>query len=312
MARGTLILILLPMALSGLAGCSPAKTTPPAAPVRVNAVAPGHASRFPLTLTDSRGKTLTLAAAPKRIVSLMPSNTEILFALGAGKLLVMDTTSCDYPPQAKSLPHVDALKPDIEPILAQRPDLVIADDKYNDRLIAALEKAGIPTLVVGIRTVDQTVEAVRIISSAVDAGKQGMGLAASMEQRLAKVRAFTAKATRKPKVLIMYGTNPIYTSGPDSFLSEVIGIAGGVNVIATPLPGDIVSAEKIVELQPDVIIASADLQRQAAKIPGWADSVPAVQNKQYFTLDDTLIRPGPRLPDAVAHLARYLHPEMTP
>jgi len=304
--------LLLVAVLAGMAGCRPITVeSAPAARGAVRATVSTQASQFPRSITDSRGKTLTLAARPQRIVSLMPSNTEILYAIGAGNRLVLDTSACDYPPQAKLVPHVNAMNPDIEPILARKPDLVIADDRYNDRLITGLESAGVPTLVVGIRTVDQTYDAVRMISNAVGAGGQGTKLAETMAGRIAKLRGATAKLAKKPTVLIMYGDNPIYTTGPGSFISELIGICGGTNVVAAPLPGDIISAEKVVELQPEVIIASPDVLKRAVRIPGWADAVPAIQNRRTYTMHDALIRPGPRLPEAAEQLARYLHPEIT-
>jgi iron complex transport system substrate-binding protein len=263
-------------------------------------------------VTDARGRQITLPSLPKRIVSLMPSNTEIVYALGAGDRLVMDTPSCDYPPAARRRPHVDPLKGDIEPVLAARPDLVIADDRYEDRMVAALERAHIPTLVLGVRSIDQTYTGIRLIGRAIGTDANAATLVKQMQSRLDRLRAATAPMSTKPAVLVMIGANPIYTSGPDEFISEVISIAGGVNVITAPLPGNIVSAEKVVELQPEVIIAAPDIQARAARIPGWAAAVPAVQNRRYVTLDPPLMRPGPRLPEAAYRLAHALHPELRP
>jgi iron complex transport system substrate-binding protein len=318
-------LYLLPAALAmlgGLTACDdkPASQANPPSSVTgtasgVNAASVNGApaiAGYPRMVTDARGKQITFSAPPRHIVSLMPSNTEILFALGKGDAVVMDTLSCDFPPEAKHKAHVDATKAAIEPILAQAPDLVVADDKYNNRLIPALEKAGVPILVVGIRNVAQIYDAIRMIGKATGADSNAEKLVGDMQAKIEKVRASVATANRKPSVLVMYSDNPIYTSGPDEFISEVIGIAGGVNVVTEPLRGNVITPEKVVELQPEVIIADADIQARARRIPGWADAVPAVQSHRFYSVGDSdpLVRPGPRLPQAVERLARFLHPEL--
>jgi iron complex transport system substrate-binding protein len=292
-----------------LFGCD--SKPPPTPTVATSDTKTGSANGFPRTVTDARGKQLTLNGPPRHIVSLMPSNTEILYAVGMGDSLVMDTTACDYPPAAKKKAHFNAIGSSIEPILAQTPDLVIADEKYNDRLIAALDKANVPMLVVGIHNVAQIYDAIRLIGQATGADANATKLVADMQAQIEKVRGTTATATRKPTVLLMYDANPIYTEGPDSFISEAISIAGGVNVVNEPPRGNIISSEKVVELQPDVIIASDDVQQAALKMPGWADAVPAVQNRRFYKPDPSLLRPTTRLPQAVEHLARFLHPELS-
>ena len=122
---------------------------------------------FPRSITDARGKTITLKAAPAHLVSLMPSLTEIVYALQLGDKLVADTTSCDYPPEATQKTRVDVLKGDREKIEVSSPDLVLAIDKLDPAtLIAALEKDGIPVLVVKAENLQETYEAIKLIGQA--------------------------------------------------------------------------------------------------------------------------------------------------
>jgi len=305
-----------------LTGCKP-PTVPPAAAPPVTVPTPtANPGGFPLTLSDSRGKTLTLTAAPQHIISLTPSNTEILYEIGAGTQITADTTACDFPPEAKTIPHIDALSPSIEAIEAKSPDLVIALDTINGKMIEMLDKAGVPVLVVRAKTLDQTYEAITLIGTATGHLSQAEQTVKAMKDRIALVIQKLASSqsssqdgqtgkSAPSRVFVMYGDSPIYTTGPESYISDLIKIAGGVNVVIEPLAGDVISPEKVVELEPDVIICSPELQKKAQQMPGWAMGVPAVRNNRFFVTSPgaTLERPGPRLAAAAEELARFLHPE---
>src|SRR5579871_1831621 len=143
-------------------GCSRPSQAPAAAPVpMVKQIRP----LFFTMLTDSRGKRLVLKFSPKRIVSLAPSNTEILFALGAGDRIAADTTACDYPPEAKNKPHIGGYPIDVEKVEAKSPDLVVALASLTQP-VAALEKAGVPVLTVDAKTVDQTYQVILLLGQA--------------------------------------------------------------------------------------------------------------------------------------------------
>ena len=214
------------------------------------------------TLTDDTGATLTLAAPPKRIVSLAPSNTEIFFAIGAGDRVVADTESCDYPPEAKSRPHVGGMSAgDLERIQVLLPDLVVAVGSINQKLIAALRAAHIQTLAVQPRTTSDVLASIRLLGKATGQDAEAERIAADVAGRIDKVRATTAKAASRPKTLIVYSDNPIYTSPPDSFIHDLIGVAGGDDIVKTPLAQNIISPAVVVERAPEVIICSASSSR---------------------------------------------------
>lgn len=289
------------------AGC---KSTPREA----NGPAPVGIAGFPVTLTDSRGKTLTLNAPPQRIVSLAPSNTEILFDLGAGDRIAADTTACDYPPEAKLKPHIGGYPIDVERVEAKSPDLVVAVESVNAQPVAALEKAGVPVLTVDAKTVAQTYDAILLLGKATGTEARAEQIVRDMKARIEAVRQKTAPVANRPKVLIAYGDNPIYTTGPGSFIDDVITVAGGQNIASVPPPlkNDVITPEQVLARQPDVIICSPDLQQKLKLLPGWTQGVPAVRNNRFFMSSPPgiLERPGPRLADGAEQLARYLHPEL--
>src|SRR5262249_20825417 len=157
---------------------------------------------FPRTLTDSRGKPITLNAPPQRIVSMSPSNTEILFALGLGEKIVGDTTACDYPPEAKSKPHVSGApgRMDMEKILAQNPDLVVGVVAINKKEFDALEAAKITALSVDPKTVADTYDAILLLGKATGKDAEAAKIVADMKAQIEAVQQTAAKAEHKPIV----------------------------------------------------------------------------------------------------------------
>jgi iron complex transport system substrate-binding protein len=271
-------------------------------------------SEFPRTLTDARGQAITLKAPPQRIVSLIPSETEVLYALGAGDRIVAVTTADDYPPEVKRKPTIgNVLTSDAEQILAQKPDLVVAIGSLNQKPIAALEALHVPVLVVDPKNLPDTYASIHLLGEAVGAEAKANQIVAEMQQRLAAVQTTVAQAKHRPRVLMMYGTDPIYTTGPDSFINDLITQAGGKNIVDKPIATNILSPEEVVVRQPEVILCSKSLTAKVRSMPGWAQSVPAVRNDRLYTdepEDGTLVRPSPRLVRGVEALARYLHPEL--
>jgi len=269
---------------------------------------------WPRTLTDDTGAQISLGAPPKRIVSLAPSNTEILFALGAGDRVVADTESCDYPAEARNRTHVGGLSAgDMERIQVALPDLVVAVGSINQKLIRALRSAHIPTLVVQPHTTNEVLASIRLIGRASGTDARAEQVAAETKARIDLVRAKTSKTTFRPRALIVYGAKPIYTSPPDSFIHDLIGVAGGTDIVQTPLPQNIISSAVVVERAPEVILCSQSLSGQLKSLPGWA-AVPAVKNNRFFSThgDAELTRPGPRIAAAAEQLSEYFHPELYP
>ncbi|GDX40561.1 putative ABC transporter substrate-binding lipoprotein YvrC [Armatimonadota bacterium] len=263
---------------------------------------------YPRSIKDARGKSLTLLHPPQRIVSLTPSNTEILFALQLGKKVVGVTEACDFPAEAKQKPKIGGFQINIERVLVQSPDLIVAVEGLNARAIEALERVKAPVLVVSTKSIADTLQAVRTIGAATGTDIIANRIASDMQSSLNNILKVQSSLRWKPKILMLYSVNPIYTTGPGSYIDEIIKIAGGRNAVDKPLSGDKLSAEQVLVLRPDVIITGKETQPQAEQMPGWAQGVPAVAKKRFFHASDDaiLVRPCPRLPKGVKELANYL------
>lgn len=269
---------------------------------------------FPRTVVDSRGKSLTFAAPPKRVVSLAPSNTELLYALGAQDSLVAVTTACDYPPEALKKPKVGDFQVSAERVQSFNPDLVVTVGSINGKTADALERAGMKVFSVDPKTIAGTYTAIRLLGTVTGRDAEAARIIMEQRARVDAVKRAVASATAKPKVFSCYGVKPtIYTTGPGSFIDDLITVAGGDNIVKTPMPeGSVISAEKVVQAQPDVIICGFEVKQDVVRMPGWNVTVPAVKNNRFFDLTNSnpLVRPGPRLADAAEQLAEFLHPEV--
>jgi iron complex transport system substrate-binding protein len=291
----------------------PIKRTPLAATQQTDTEAELAAlpTTFPLALTDSAGRLVSVPTVPQRIVSLAPSCTELLYDLGLGNRVVADTSVDDFPAEAAQKPHIGGYG-DMsgERVLAQKPDLIVADNGINRQIIAQLETAHVPMIVLEAHTVVQVYDTIRILGRATGQNAEADRTITRMQSRFAAVRKAVASAISRPKVLVVYGTDPIYTTGPGSFLEDLITIAGGKNVVETQESQ--ISSEAVILAQPDVILCDPAIKDHIAALPGWKESVPAVNHSTYFLPSEnaTIVRGVPRLADAAEELAHFLHPEL--
>ncbi len=268
-------------------------------------------TNFPLALTDSTGRLVSLPSSPQRIVSLAPSCTELLFDLGLSNRLIADTSADDYPQEATVKPHIGGyMDMSVERILAQKPDLIVADNAINKQIIAQLETVRIPVIVLEAHTLVQVYDTIRILGRATGQNTEAEKSVAQMKSRLDTIRKTVAHALSRPKVLIVYGTDPIYTAGPGTFLDDLVTVAGGRNIVDQPASQ--ISSEAVVLAQPDVILCDASITDRVAKMPGWKEHVPAVMHSTYFVPSEnaTVVRGVPRLAGAAEEMAHFLHPEL--
>lgn len=269
---------------------------------------------YPCVLRDQTGFRLVLTACPRRIVSLAPSNTEIVYDLGAQSRIVAVTTADDYPPAVKRKPKVGPMmNASVETILAYHPDLVLAFGGLNDLEIGPLRQLHVPTLVVNPHNLAEVYASILLIGRAIGKEEAAHRLVRTMQSRLRHIERIVAHAKRRPKVLMIYQLNPIYTTGPNSFIDDAIECAGGRNAVLRLSAENTLSPEEVVLAQPDVIVCSPDLVPYVVRMPGWKESVPAVRYRRFFPDDSpegTLVRPTPRLVDGIERLARFLHPEL--
>jgi len=321
MLRKTLILTLL---IALLTACSPqAAPETESAPIDIPAtevvVAPTEApTEIPaMTYTDSLGREITLEAAPQRIVSLAPSNTEILFAVGAGSQVVGRDEFSDYPAEAASIDSIGGSfgEYNVEAIVALEPDLVLAAEINPPELVQQLEDLGLTVYYLGNpTTLEEMYTNLEIV-----AGLTGHDATELVDSLKARVAAVDEKIMPlSSRIAVFYeidATDPTkpWTYGPGTFGDLLIARAGGYNVggiASDPYPQ--ISIEQVVAANPSVIILGDSMWGVTAESvktrPGW-ETIPAVQSDSIFPFDDNLVsRPGPRLVDGLEQLAKLLRP----
>ena len=266
---------------------------------------------------DEVGRSVELPEKPQRIISLVPSVTEILFALGLGDRLVGATQFCTYPPEAKAIPRIgNYMHPSLEAIVAKGPDLVFAaSDAASPALVSQLERMGIATFVVTPHDLDSTLQSIRIVGRVMDKAEAAERLAKGLEQTFCRIRRATAKLA-KPRVLLSVMVTPLTVAGPGTLGNTLIEAAGGINVVP-PGPGRYPSwgMEAVLAADPDVIIVSPNPgeSNPASHFASWPQ-LKAVRNNRVVTISDPdwIHRPGPRLALGLEAMAEALHGKNLP
>ena len=314
----------------GLAACtsgvSPSGTTPLAATSSVQPAAtarpspsPSVAPAFPTTLTDDEGTAVTLPAEPTKIVSLTPSATETLFALGVGDRVVGKVEDLSvYPPDAAKIPDVAKFgEVDVEKIVGLGTDLVIAGgNNFNppDK-IAQLRTLKVPVLVLYAPDIPTVFTDIELIGAAVGKSAPAKDLTASMQAGFDQVQAAT-KDLPKPRVFYeLDASQKIYTAADDSFLAAMIELAGGDPITTGSTTNFEIPLETLITKDPEIILLGDAAYGTTAEIvegrPGWG-VMTAVKGKAIKPVDDVVItRPGPRLGDGLLALAAAIHPDAT-
>ena len=252
---------------------------------------------------------------PKRIVSLAPSVTEVLFALGAGEHVVGVTRFCDYPPETARLPKIGGyVDPSVEAVSALRPDLVVTvQAPANRRPVEALRGLGRRVELVSDRTLADVRSALRAVGGWVGALEAARREVARLDAGLEAVQAAVAGRPR-PRTLLVYGHRPLVVAAPGSYAGELLALAGGDNVVPDGDGYPLFSMERALTLAPEVVIDVAMAPAGASEsdvreLWGRWPSLPAVAAGRIHALDQgPLMRPGPRAPAAARALANALHP----
>jgi len=282
------------------------------------------AAAAPLSVVDDQQNEITLAAAPMRIVSLAPSNTELLFALGLGERVVGVTQFCNYPAAAGKIEPVAGFSDlSAEKIAAVRPDLVLASRGNDAEALETVRQMDVPVFALANNTVAEVIESVRRLGRLTDRQEAAMVLAASLQARVDSVsrRVQLHSADERPGVLWAYVGDPIYTAGTGTIIDDVIQTAGGRNLGREAGEGwPQVSLESVVDWRVDVLLTSlrlgegtpaAAIETELARmrgLDGWRQ-LPATKAGQLVHVDaDLLTRAGPRIVDAVEILAASLYP----
>jgi iron complex transport system substrate-binding protein len=266
-----------------------------------------------VTISDDAGSVVTLNATPSRIVSLAPSNTEIIAALGLLDRVIGITDVCDYPPEVKSISRIGSYASfSIEKISAAHPDLVLASDITPKETIQQLRGLGLTVVVVSPHNIDQVVRDIRMIGEVTGEETRAGMLATNLSSRLAAI-APVGSATRRPTVAHVVWNNPLYVSGNDTLQNDVIEHAGGKNVFANIDGWGTVSLEEFLVRNPDIIVVSGgdgmddtardEILDDFMTSPQYA-SLSAVKDHRVYAVNaDAISRAGPRIVDATEQVA---------
>ena len=268
-------------------------------------------------VTDQLGRKVTLPDNPRRIVSLAPSITEIIFAIDQAHRLKGVTWFSDYPPAAAKLPKVGSyVRPDLERIVALNPDLCIAIKDGNPKqVIDRLQALNIPVYAVDPRNLSKVMETILDIGGLLAASEKAGLLVESMRLRIAHIKARMDNIDNRPRVFFQIGISPIVSIGTDTFIHELIVRAGGQNVAAGTTAYPRFSREQVLAFSPEVFIITS-MARDAVfeKVKkDWSrwPNMPAVRDQRIHLVDsDVFDRPSPRLVDALELLAKLIHPEL--
>ena len=265
---------------------------------------------------DEVGREVAFPFPPKRIVSLAPNITEILFSLGLDEEIVGVSIHCSFPEKAKNKPRVGSyISLDYEKITSLKPDLIIATGAGNTRdMVDRLEKLGFPTYVLFPRNFDDILRSIGHIGEVVNREREARVINKEMRKRKQRVVEIT-RGLPRPKVFIQIGDVPLVTVGKGSFTDDLIRLAGGENIAGKekevyPRFG----MEEVLKRSPEVIVISSMNPRGDYQkiLQGWTrwKTIPAVKNGRLHLIDsDLLDRPSPRIMEGLEELAKVLHPE---
>jgi len=292
-ARGTNWFLVLLSIVLVLTACSPTGQTP---------------TQY---VFDDLGRLVAINGTPQRIVSLAPSNTEILFALGVGEKVVGVTDWCDYPSEALEKEKVGSYDtPDVEKIVALNPDLVLV--AYGTTMDVINNLVGLGLTVFGIKTtdLDDLLDDIRTVGNITGEKVEALALTSEMESRIEAVTDETSELEERPSVFYIVWHDPLWTAGSETFIHELIEKGGGVNMCQNITGYTTISIEEVVARNPEVIIAS-EWSFEWAMNEASLNSTDARQNGRIYQGDDDLVqRPGPRLVEGLEWFAYFIHPEI--
>ena len=272
----------------------------------------------PRTFVDDLGRKTFLAKAPTRVISLAPSITEILYAIGLDNEIVGVTEFCDYPPPAQQKPKIGYAQPNIEAIVALQPELVLAPRAFlRPELLAKFEQLKIPTFVVDPESFEEIPSRIQTVGRILNRSSSADEVASTMRQRIASIRSKMEPLARV-RVLYVLNSQPLITVGPGSYLDQVIKVAGGSNIASeTTVPYPHLSMEAVLKEDPEIIVfpigkaegISPSEQQQWLR---WTSLSAVKQGRLHQIPADVLNRPGPRIVEGLEGLARIIHPEAFP
>ena len=280
----------------------------------------GDAGRS-LTVIDDAGETVTIQGIPQRIVSLAPSNTEILYAIGLEDRIVGVTDYCDYPPAAAGIQKIGGYKTiSVEKVLAADPDLILAAPGSTDDVVDRLRALGMTVLSLDPGTIDDVLWDIELLGRVAGQEEQAAACMESLRLRISAVTEKTDSLAERPTVVHVVWHDPIWISGNGTFQNEVITMAGGINAFGSVEEWGIISLEEFIVADPDYILVSSgtgmteegcDVIRDYFMNEPRMQRLKSVRDGHIHVIDtDVISRGGPRIVDALEEVATILHPDL--
>ena len=268
-----------------------------------------------ITITDDMGREVDLTTVPARIVSIAPSNTEFLFALGLSEKIVGVTDLCNYPTDAAVKESVgDFANPSVEKIIALKPELVVAASLHQ-AVVEQLDQLNIPVIVLNAQSIQQILDNVDMLGKATGATEAAEALIEqiTLDIELVDEKVKTLLENEKPLVYFEVWHDPIMTAGPNTFINELITRAGGINIAAdAPTDYPVYSLEDLIASQPEVMIYThgAETAEQIKDRQNWETIHALKYGRVYLVEEDLVLRPGPRIAKGLIELSKRLHPDI--
>ncbi len=274
-----------------------------------NVQVPVSKTQYPLRLVDASKQTIEFDKRPERIISLIPSVTEVLFAIGAGNLVVAVDDWSDEPAAARALQKIGAMDVNIERVIALKPDVVFGIWTMNRPSIEALRAAGIRVHASEPRSINDTIAHIRTLASILDVTAQANTVIARMEEERVAVKNILNNVPIKSRVYVEFSEG--WTVGPGEFMDTLIAEAGAINVATQP-GWHQMNEETILKANPDAIVYSTGFStlRDAIKNRKSWKNMTAIKTDRLIGIDDNILsRPGPRITSALLQLTRALYPD---
>ena len=272
-------------------------------------------AQYPITQTDALGKDVTLEKAPERIISLIPSNTEILFSLGLNEQIIGVSDNDTYPEEALTKEKVGGMEFNLEQLIAMQPDIIFAHESnlysFNEEAIAQIEAVGIPVFVVkNAKTFDETYKTMEQIAALTNKEKEAAELIASMQEDIEEIEVKVADLEEK-SVFIVIGTEPsLFAAGQETFIDEMLDVLNVENAVQE-LDWPMYSPEQFVSSNPDAILVTYESDIEAITTNDAYAEMNAVKNGDVKLVDgDTTSRQGPRLVEGIESIAEAIYPEV--
>ncbi|HHY39530.1 MAG TPA: cobalamin-binding protein [Clostridia bacterium] len=263
-----------------------------------------------MTVVDDAGRRVEISGRPSRIISLAPSNTEILYALGQGPKVVGVTSFCNYPPEAREVEKIGDLVPNVEKILTLDPDLVIGI-KGHEEVADRLVQAGIPVLLLDPKNFAQVLEDIRLVSRVVGSPERGEALCEEMSREVEAVRKEVAGSGagvgKRPSLFVLLDVEGLWTAGPGTFIDELVTMAGGENIAEDAKEQYVqYSVETLISKDPDAIVLTGPNKKDLYDKTALTGLRAIKENKVFEVNPDLVSRPGPRLVEGLKEFARVV------